>query len=274
MLTREGFCTQFLFAPIVNQASIFKSLRVFSFFILLQITPATMAVEKPLFRGVTIDHNAPYNFEKENRIQGLVFEVADALAKRAGYRLAVEVVPWARAILTAQNEASVLVFSVARTPEREALFHWIGPIVKAENWLYKLESRKDIILKDLQDARPYLVGNVANSSTIPLQKRLGIRIDTGPSDLSNCRKLKYGRVDLVPVDPRGLAAFLAPCELSVKQIEKTIVLAAEDLYIAIGKNTKPEVAARFMSEFDLMVKDKSLEKIVMRWNMKSSISGK
>jgi polar amino acid transport system substrate-binding protein len=235
---------------------------------LFHVSSFAYGAEKPVFRAVTVEDNFPYNFKKENRIQGLGFDVAEMLAGRVGYKLVVEIVPWSRALMTAQNEASVLLFSVVRIPEREKNYHWIGPIVISETWLYKLASRKDIIIKKREDARAYLVGNVANNSAIPIQESLGIKIDIAPSDLSNCRKLRHGRVDLVPVDPRGIAAFVAACELTMAQIEKTVLLTDGELYLALGKNTKTETVSQFMQEFALMVKDKSLENIITLWNVK------
>jgi polar amino acid transport system substrate-binding protein len=227
-----------------------------------------LAVEKPFLKAVTVEDNFPYNFKKDDRIQGLGFDVVNTLAERAGYSLKVEVLPWTRALLTARNEAAVLIFSIVRIPEREDSYYWIGPIAKSEVWFYKLKNRTDIVVKDISDARRYLVGDTASNATLPLLIRNDIKVDTAPSDLSSCRKFKIGRVDLVPLDPRAIAVFSTACDIPVDQIKKTVLLTqSSDLYIALGKKTDPNLLARLNAEFNLMVKDKTLQKISNQWNV-------
>jgi polar amino acid transport system substrate-binding protein len=165
--------------------------------------------EKLVLKAVTVEDNFPYNFLQGKQIQGLGFDVATQLAERTGYRLSAEIVPWSGALLTAQNVPVVLLFSVARTPERENNFYWIGPIVISEEWLYKLSIRTELVVKNLNDVKRYRVGIVAHNASIPIFERIGANLDTAPDDRSNCRKLKYGRVDFVTSSPEGLVRCFA-----------------------------------------------------------------
>lgn len=228
-----------------------------------------LAADKPVLKAVTADSNFPYNFVKNNQIQGISIDVAHALADRIGYQLTLELVPWTRALYTAKHTKSVMAFSVARIPEREGDYHWIGPIATNEVWLYKLRSRPEISVKKIEDARDFLIGDEASNANIPLLTRFGIKVDTAPSMLSNCRKFKMGRVDLVPFEPEGVAAFLRECGLSMQQVERVILLPRnEGLYIVLGRATPPELIARLQTEFALIVKDKTLVSIKEKWNLR------
>jgi polar amino acid transport system substrate-binding protein len=224
------------------------------------------ATSKQVLKVVTGDINYPYNFVKDQRVQGLSVDVAQELAARLGMQLDIDVLPWSRALYIAQTQTSVMLFTVAKTPEREKNYYWIGPVTYSEEWLYKLKRRTEIRVRKLEDARHYLVGDEANNASIPVLARLGIRVDTAPSMSSNCRKFKIGRVDLILFDPDGVESFASSCELKMNEIEKTVQVPRDTaLYFAFGKSTPQEFIRRVNAAFDGMVKDKSLQKINKTW---------
>lgn len=236
------------------------------FSLLLMSMQYGFAASEPVLKVVTGDINFPYNFVKDQRVQGLSVDVAEELAARLGMQLDIEVLPWTRALHSAQTQASVMIFTVAKTPAREKNYYWIGPITHSEEWLYKLKRRTDIKVRSLEDARQYLVGDEANNASIPVFARLGIKVDTAPSMQSNCRKFKLGRVDLIPFDPDGVEDFANGCELSMAEIEKTVQVPRDTaLYFAFGKSTPPDFIRRVEAAFASMVKDKSLHKISKTW---------
>ncbi|XQF94130.1 hypothetical protein ACOBV9_22750 (plasmid) [Pseudoalteromonas espejiana] len=62
--------------------------------------------------------------------------------------------PWARAYKVATSVNNTFIYSLARTPEREANFHWIGgPIGHFELGFISLSSRSDINISTTDDAK-------------------------------------------------------------------------------------------------------------------------
>jgi polar amino acid transport system substrate-binding protein len=222
--------------------------------------------DKPILKAVTSAETYPYNFQKDGQVQGFAFDVTKTLVERAGYQLQVDIVPWPRALQLAQNDSGTMIFSVARTAIRERVYHWIGPITTSEVWLYKLASRTDIQIAELRDVSPYLIGDIAGNSTLSLLKSLGYKIDTAPSNISNCNKFKIGRVDLIPFDPNGVDAFLQTCGIAPQQVVKVLHLPRDTaLYIGLSKNTSLDIVNQLQREFAAMTKDQTLQKIVLRW---------
>jgi len=231
------------------------------------------ADEKPKIKAVTVEDNYPYNFKSNGVIQGLGFDVASTLAERAGYQLAAEAIPWSRALQTAQTQPAVLIFSIVRIPEREDLFYWIGPLSSSEIWLYKLKSHTAVKVENLADVKNYLVGDTRDNSTLPFLKQLGVKVDTAPTDLSSCRKFKIGRVELVPIDRNAVQAFMAACDIGIDEVERVIQFGKERyLYIAMGRNTDPDLVTRLSREFDSMKKDGTLQNISEKWTRRLSES--
>lgn len=225
----------------------------------------------PILRAVTSDVNYPYNFVRDGRVQGLSVDVANELAKRLKMQLQTEVLPWTRALRTAQMEPNVLLFTVARIPEREAHYHWIGPVTTSEEWLYRLKRRGDVVVKSLDDAKRYLIGDEASNASLPSFARLGIKVDTAPSMTSNCRKFKVGRVDLIPFDPDGIAVFVKECGMGEDEVEKTVQIPRDDaLYFAFSKSSSPEFMRQVRQAFSAMERDKTLQRLSTPWKGSSS----
>ncbi|WP_395005685.1 substrate-binding periplasmic protein [Undibacterium sp.] len=245
-----------------------RSLILITIFFTSSFSPSH-ASDKPILRAVSTDEAFPYSFRKNQEMDGMVFEVAKTLADRIGYQLKVEVLPWTRALLTARDQPSTLIFSVVKTPSREPHYYWIGPVATSEVWLFKLASRSDITVQNVEDLKKYIVGDIASDATLPLFEKLGIKVDTAPSKKSNCLKLKMGRVDLIPFDPDGIEDFLSACDIPASNIEKTIYFPRDTaLYMAIGKKTPPELIKQLNAGFAQMVSDKTLSKIVAKWKSK------
>ncbi|WMW80284.1 ABC transporter substrate-binding protein [Undibacterium cyanobacteriorum] len=245
-----------------------RAIHALSFLSLLSCWQHCFANDRPLLRGLTSEDAYPYNFQMRQKIDGLVFEIAKLLTSRSGYELKVEAQPWTRALQTAKDNPNVLVFSLARNPEREQHYHWIGPVTTSEVWLFKLKSRTDLQITKLEEVKSYTIGDVASSSTIALLQKHGAKIDPAPSNLSNCRKFKAGRVDLIPFDPNGIKIFLHTCGLKPEDVEQSLHLPRDTaLYIALGKRSDAELVQQLQQQFQNIIKDKSLQRLHEQWKI-------
>ena len=61
-------------------------------------------------------------------------------------------VPWARGYKMATTQPDVGLFVAVRTPEREQLFHWVGPIVSTSASLYARSGEASPVTS-LEEAR-------------------------------------------------------------------------------------------------------------------------
>lgn len=74
----------------------------------------------------------PYNFAADEGAEGLMVDVLQAVSESMQQPVdatEIQVLPWTRAVHTAQNDANSVLFSLARTDEREAQYQWAGPVV-------------------------------------------------------------------------------------------------------------------------------------------------
>ena len=77
------------------------------------------------------ENYAPFNYEENGVIKGLNVDLLMEVLKRAGIDKTpndIILTSWARGYKEAQRRKNTLLFTAARTPQRENLFKWVGPI--------------------------------------------------------------------------------------------------------------------------------------------------
>jgi polar amino acid transport system substrate-binding protein len=196
----------------------------------------------------------PYTFDESGTQSGPATKLVRATLERAGindYRL--DVYPWARAYDMALGEPGVLIYLIARTPEREPLFQWTAEVIRTQYHLYRLAERSDVAVASLADARRYTIGVVRDDLRHQyLQKRGFTRLTVSAQQQDNMRRLLARQVDLVPLteidagqqcrNPRpqcsGLVRVLTLDELT------------NQLYMAYSRGTPAALVARTRDAFE------------------------
>jgi len=99
----------------------------------------------------------PYIFRENAVLSGPVYDIAKQVLDRAGITFEYKIEPWARVYHNGLTVNNYLIGCLGRTPARENLFHWIGPVTQGiDVYFYKLKSNP-IIVTNLEQARQYKV---------------------------------------------------------------------------------------------------------------------
>jgi polar amino acid transport system substrate-binding protein len=139
----------------------------------------------------------PYNMsDAKGQVSGISTQIVRALLAEAGLSYEVAVYPWARAISMARAQPHTCVYSMSRTPERESLYKWIGPLVYNDWALFALEATpappRPTRLDQLLEAR---IGSYQGDAIVSYLQTRGHHVDVAPSDDVNPKKLQMGRID-------------------------------------------------------------------------------
>ncbi|NRR30629.1 transporter substrate-binding domain-containing protein [Oxalobacteraceae bacterium] len=94
----------------------------------------------------------PLAFVKDGKVGGFCVDLVQDIQRRLGNASTIEVFPWARAYLMAQTEPNTLLVCPKRTPEREKLFQWIGPLLISDTNFYAKKG-SHLTLRTLAEAR-------------------------------------------------------------------------------------------------------------------------
>ncbi|KKO45326.1 hypothetical protein WG68_11425 [Arsukibacterium ikkense] len=84
---------------------------------------------KPAALSVLTEYVSNISYrDRAGKPAGPTTELIRLLAERLGQPIDVEIMPWARALYTATNEANTALFETAMTSDRQARFKWVGPL--------------------------------------------------------------------------------------------------------------------------------------------------
>jgi polar amino acid transport system substrate-binding protein len=206
----------------------------------------------------------PYNYEENGIAKGPSSELVRKVLDKAGIQYKIRVYPWARAYKIALEEKNVLIYTIARTPERESLFKWVRPIAEPDNtYLYKLSNRKDIIINTLDDAKKYQIGIIKESMyhQFLIKKGFTDNLQIVPQQQQNYKKLLINRIDLLAQGERNLQEELKKKHYKDAniQIEKAFMLFQYPYYMAFSKSTSDEVVEKVRTAFDQLEKEGALQ---------------
>jgi len=229
-------------------------------------------VEASRLKVITEDF-APFNYLENKKVTGFTTEIVKELIKRTGVLIERDKIllwPWKRAYDTALNENNVLLFTTTRTPQRENLFNWVGPIYPREQWMFRLKSRKDIIIRSLEEAKQYKTVEVEDSANFNTFIRHGFEphknlfiVTTWDSKI---HMLLAGRVDFASFLPLEMAYRMKQLGKKFDLVEKQFLISGEfKYYLAFSKGTSLGLVDKFKNAFNEMKQDGFYDKILTKY---------
>lgn len=212
----------------------------------------------------------PLNFQQSDKVSGFSSELLQAMADKAAIPLSQQLLPWARSYALTQSTPGSLLFSTVRTPKREKLFRWVGPISPRRIYLYRLSRRKDIQLHSIEQLRQLRTSTLFESATQKRLQALGLRIgeeqDSGRSDAVNLGKLQLGRVDLVAMLDWAMAWQLQQAGLDARQVQAVALLDGQHQYwYALNLQTADDTVRRLQAALDALEKSGYTERLRQKY---------
>lgn len=204
---------------------------------------------------VLTEENPPYNYtDEKGAVVGQSTEVVRAIMNKLGQNINIEVVPWEQAYELLQKESGVALYSTARSPERENMFLWVGPIGHTEKYLYakKGSGIKINSLDDIKNVKAIAgVKNEAGVQNLIDQGGKFIYTATIPEGL---KKLMDGSADLWLGPKSDISVAAKKAGINPYTIEPVFLVHKLDLYIAFNKDTLPTIVQQWQQAFDSLKK--------------------
>lgn len=186
----------------------------------------------------------PYSFLNADTdiVTGISTDILISLMDKAGVprdALDIGIYPWARLYRNLQTTPGSVAYGMARTPEREPLFKWVGPITTMRISLLALTER-DINIIDMDDINQLSIGIQPNSAPAQLLQSLGYpehKFDYASTAEQNLRKLLAGRIDAFGF-PLNTARYIAMLlDIPADRFESIYTLNEVELYFAFHPST-------------------------------------
>ena len=200
----------------------------------------------------------PFIYEKDSEVVGLVTEKVKEVLEIAQLDYQIKLLPWARSYGIARSTPNTFIYSIFRSAEREALFHWYCPLMDAEDgYLYRLASNT-YSLKSLDDARQYRIGVMREDLTHQYLRDKGfierVNLDISADEDINLMKLISGRVDFIVQSPSAIRFRLKTLGLSTGVVVAELVLLPEKKQqhcLALNIDSDPDLVRQLNTAFHL-----------------------
>ena len=193
----------------------------------------------------------PFNFTTDDgSFDGLAVELLVRMSQMAGCRIdpaSFQAPFWPRALRETLRTPNSMIFSLARTHERENDFRWVGPIGCLR---LGLVARKDrhIVISDIGELAHYNIGTIRDSAPAAILRTL---LPPGADNLTELGTnqqqfgmLKLGRVDLITQSESAFRDILKHRGMNPADYEIIYVLNRLELYYAFNRDTDPAYLAR------------------------------
>jgi len=216
---------------------------------------------------VVTENNPPYQEIVNGQAGGICTEIVKAVLEEANIDHDIKVFPWARAYKMALSYDNVLIYSIARSPKREELFHWIGAIIPFSVYLYKLKE-SNLQINSLEDAKNYSIGVIREGfrHQFFLKKGFVEDVNLHPVNdfMQNILKIQTGRVDFLPFDEMGFEAKAKVNNVDISRFEKTFKLdeMSTYLYLALSKKTSHNLVEQLTKALEDVKKSNQFRELV------------
>lgn len=202
----------------------------------------------------------PFNTGANGTIEGIAPEMLRTVAEQLNATLRpdqVRVGTWSDGYRTALETNHSVVFSTARTPEREELVRWAGPIGRLQ---YVVLADRDRLAVGSDPLRLRIV-TIRDDVSASLLREKGvpesaIRYEAGPAAMVEAIKNRSADALAYPHIPAR--SLLSRYGLDPNGFEVVQALGEQEMYFAFNRNTSPIVVDAFNGTIDSLKTEKDI----------------
>ncbi|MEH6472585.1 MAG: transporter substrate-binding domain-containing protein [Halopseudomonas sp.] len=247
-----------------------KNIGVWLFFTLslLVLSGPGFAADNPHNFRIVTEEFPPYNYTKNNgEIVGISTEIVREIVKRTGHPDNIEVMPWEKGYRLTQQQDGIVLFSTTRTPSREKLFKWVGPIVP-NNLVFFARRGSGISLNNIEQAKQVSAIGVYKDDfgELWLQENGFNNLDAAVENSLNVAKLINGDIDLWIANELTGKHMLAQAGVE-NQVDKIFDVQKDYMFIAFSKNTPDKIIEQWQKSLDEIKSDGTYAQIFSEWIM-------
>ena len=218
----------------------------------------------PLRLHLMTEATPPISMLEGKKVIGSGTEKVEEIMARTGTPYYLELLPWKRAYTVLQQRPDACLFSTTRTPERDGLFHWVGPTDEAD-WVLLGRSDRSYKLHVLEDARSLRIGTYHGDARDAYLRERGFHVDSAPNDLLNPEKLLLDRIDVWAASLRRGSVGLKRADWAEK-IVPVLTFNKVGVYLACNRSVPESLVARMNAALESMNRDGTTRRIDLKYD--------
>ncbi|MBE0486873.1 MAG: ABC transporter substrate-binding protein [Marinobacter sp.] len=217
------------------------------------------------------EHYPPYNASvsgegfahNADQMTGICTDMVKSMLTRVDYDAVMKMRVWSYAYNWIQGRENHGLFCTARTEEREDLFQWVGPLAPIK-WTLFAAPDSDMTIETLEDAKELVIAGYRGDVMSEYLVDQGFNVIMNSSGDVNPRRLALGQADLWVTD--GLVGpLVAEQEHGITGLKPVLVFRETPMYLAMSKETAPEVVSDLQRAVDEARGAGELDRIISRY---------
>ncbi len=200
------------------------------------------------------------------KLKGYAIEIVQEIQKRTGNTDPIQVIPWVRGYNEAQAKANVVLFSTARSAERDHLFQWVGPLFD-HAYVFYVKCDSKISIHDLEEAKKLgLIGVYKQDIREQFLTHSGFtNLDTSINQEVMFKKLMAGRIDALAASPEAVETIAQAAGYKLQDVRQLFTFLKVHSYIAFSKATPSTTVKAWTVALEAMKQDATFERIFRRY---------
>lgn len=229
-----------------------KVVLLLSFFICHLHAENIDTVTPTLFNYYTESY-APANYIDNGELVGASVETLKLIWQNMGVpEQPIEMVPWARGYRNTLNRPLNVLFSMIRTPERENLFKWVGPIftnslafVSTHDFPHEFKSIEETFEYSIVTVRDDISEFELLKTGFPREKMTSVtKLDQA------LMMIKTKRADLMLVTYESMPALVVQNDMHESEFKRVWTLSVNGNYYAFSRSTPDKIIKQFQKTLD------------------------
>ena len=204
--------------------------------------------------------------DDRGNLTGYAVELVRSILLEAGLQNEILSAPWQRILVESEMKPEVLVFSLARTAEREDKFHWITPITQNAYSLFTHNTNEAVAtsIEELpSDARVAVLKGDFRENII---KSKGLRAISGEDWKATVKLFVEGHADYLFFSDGGMEIMCDFFEEQCGTVQKAFTYRLATTYLAISKQGTSQALVDKLSQASTVFKQTArFQKLVADW---------
>lgn len=216
--------------------------------------------------------SVPTAYMENGKQTGLLVDVVNEAFKRAGYRVEIKLMPWARCLVEVKDGKIDGIFSVYQTRERQEFLTYAEEVLITQVQAFFVRKDSSITFDgDLNKLSELRIGIINQTSYGPrldsaLEKGLFKKVDAAHSASSNVQKLLHDRIDVIPSYRHVVLGTAKTLGVAGDIRELSPAIEAIPSYLAFSKTRDyPHVISAFNQALHAMKKDGTYDAIFNKY---------
>ncbi len=198
-------------------------------------------------------------------IVGYLPDLVRKILNEAGYEQQILTAPWERIVKEAENKSNVLAFAVARTPDREDMFHWLTPVTRNMHALFGTDGKTYEALSEIPNNKKIATLRLDYRSQV--SKEAGLTTIEFDSWAAAMAAIFNGEADYIFGSQGAVQLACKDLRKACRQVKLVMPHRYVTTYIVLSKTgTRPELVERLKNASVVVKQSDEYKRWAQQWS--------